>query len=103
VHQELRIHFVKRLNKYLVTLIGIMFFGMVLLVSFFHIAPEWRKKSDYEKTRDRLREAIERKNREIVDLRAKQRYFLSDRDFIETILHQNKRVRENETIFIFDE
>ncbi len=80
-----------------------MFVGVVLMVGFFRIVPEFRKKSDYEKTRDRLRVAIERKNRDIVELRARQRYFLSDRDFIENILHQNRRVRENETIFIFDE
>ena len=93
----------KKLSKYLVALLSIMFFALVVMFSAFRIAPEISKKSDYEKTRDRLNDAIMRKRKDIIDLRNKQRDFTSDHEFVEYILHQNRRVWENETIFIFED
>jgi hypothetical protein len=80
-----------------------MFLGMLVLVTVFHIVPELRKKSDYERTRDRLNAAILRKKKEIADLRSKQQDFASDHEFVEYILHQNRMVWENETVFIFEQ
>ncbi len=80
-----------------------MFFGVLVLVTVFHIVPELRKKGDYERTRDRLNKAILRKKKEITDLRNKQQDFASDHEFVEYILHQNRMVWENETVFIFEE
>jgi hypothetical protein len=80
-----------------------MFIAVVVMVSVLRIAPEVRKKSDYETTRDRLNDAILNKKIEIRELRNKQQDFTSDHEFVEYILHQNRRVWKNETIFIFED
>ncbi len=93
----------KKLSKYLVALLSVMFVAVVLMVTALRIAPEVRKKSDYETTRNRLDEAIMRKKRDIIDLRNKQQDFNADHEFVEYILHQNKRVWKNETVFVFED
>ena len=91
------------IRKYFVASLSVMFIAVLVMLSTLHIVPEVRKKSDYETTRDRLNNAILIKKKEIRELREKQNDFNSDHEFLEYILHQNKRVRKNETIFIFDE
>ena len=55
-----------------------------------------------EQQRNELMRKIEHKTREIEALKTKQHRFASDPEFVEYVARQNKRVRPNELVFVFD-
>ena len=69
----------------------------------FIVPPKISQMHRLEQQRDELMRKIEHKNREIEVLKTKQHRFASDPEFVEYIAHQNKRVRPNELVFVFDE
>ena len=91
-----------RFSKYIVRLVFSLSMTVICMVSFLYIAPEVDKKSKLESKRDELDETIQRKKNEIRDLVDMQQDFASDHEFVEYIGHKNKRVWENEVIFVFD-
>jgi len=76
--------------------------AVICMTSYFYIAPQVDRKSMLEKSRDELEAEIQLKKNEIRRLIDMQQDFSSDHEFVEYIGHQNKRVWENEVIFIFD-
>lgn len=75
----------------------------ILVAGAIVIIPTYR---DIQKLKEREADfvaRIERKNREVAELRKKQRRFETDVDFIETIARQNNRVYPGEYVFIFED
>jgi len=68
----------------------------------FIVPPKISEMHRLEQQRNELMRKIEHKNREIEVLKTKQHRFASDPEFVEYIAHQNKRVRPNELVFVFD-
>jgi len=68
----------------------------------FLVPPKIAQMHRLELQRNELMRKIEHKNREIEVLKTKQHRFASDPEFVEYIAHQNKRVRPNELVFVFD-
>ena len=92
-----------KLSKYIVTIISVMFGCMLVFLAIWSIVPEVQDKARLERARDRLNDAILKKKKEIISLRNMQQDFTSDHEFVEYILHQNRRVWENETVFVFED
>jgi len=65
--------------------------------------PKYRKVQGLHEQRDRLLRMIEDKQREISELKARQRRFNSDREFVESLARQNRCVRPNELLFVFED
>jgi len=76
---------------------------MLVFLAIWSIVPEVQDKARLERARDRLNDAILKKKKEIISLRNMQQDFTSDHEFVEYILHQNRRVWENETVFVFED
>jgi hypothetical protein len=80
-----------------------MFGCMLVFLALWSIVPEVQDKARLESARDRLNDAILKKKKGIISLRNMQQDFTSDHEFVEYILHQNRRVWENETVFVFED
>lgn len=52
---------------------------------------------------ERIQKCIEDKQREIALIKAKQRRFNTDREFVESLARQNRRVFPGELVFVFDD
>lgn len=83
--------------------VSLLFIAVVVMISALRIAPEVRRKSVLESNRDHLAASIHEMKKDICELRAMQRDFHSDHEFIEYILHKKNHVWKNETIFIFED
>ena len=68
----------------------------------FLVPPKIAQMHRLEQQRDDLIQKTKHKAREIEVLKAKQKNFASNPEFVEYIAHQNKRVRPNELVFVFD-
>ena len=65
--------------------------------------PKYRQVKGLRAEHARLLKQIEEKQAEIAAIREKQRRFNNDREFIESLARQNRRVYPGERVFIFDE
>ena len=70
--------------------------GLVLMY------PNYRRAQSLKRENAELQETIDRKKREIATLLENQNRFRTDRDFIEMIARQNRRVFPGELIFTFE-
>lgn len=68
----------------------------------FILPPKIAQMNRLEKQRNELMRKIEHKSREIEVLKNRQQRFASDPEFVEYVARQNKRVRPNELVFVFD-
>ena len=80
----------------LLALVIVVAGGIVIL------QPKIAQMNRLEKQRNELMRKIEHKNREIEVLKNKQQRFSSDPEFVEYVARQNKRVKPNELVFVFD-
>lgn len=94
------------MNKFLHRILQVFFFlGFIsivvtgVMVSY----PKYRQASGLASERERILRRIDEKNREIAEIRAKQRRFNTDREFVETLARRNRRVFPGELVFIFDD
>jgi cell division protein FtsB len=78
--------------------------ALVIVVAggLFILPPKVSQLHRLELQRNELMRKIEHKSREIEILKNKQQRFSSDPAFVEHIARQNKRVRPNELVFVFD-
>ena len=78
--------------------------ALVIVVAggLFILPPKVAQLHRLELQRNELMRKIEHKSREIEVLKYKQQRFSSDPEFVEYIARQNKRVRPNELVFVFD-
>ena len=83
--------------------ISIVFAVVAILVGGIVSAwPGWQRRALYQKQSNELAAEIEAKKREISDISENIRRFKSDREFVESIARQNRRVFPGELVFIFD-
>jgi len=74
----------------------------VAAAGLFLVPPKISQMRKLEGQRNELMRKIEHKTHEIEQLKNKQQRFASDPEFVEYVARQNKRVRPNELVFIFD-
>ncbi|MCQ2392331.1 MAG: septum formation initiator family protein [Kiritimatiellae bacterium] len=65
--------------------------------------PKYRQAQGLSAERDQIRRRIEEKTREIAAIRDKQRRFTTDREFVEALARENRRVFPNELVFVFED
>ena len=65
--------------------------------------PKYRQAQGLRAEHARFLKQIEEKKAEIAAIREKQRRFNSDREFVEALARQNRRVYPGELVFIFDD
>lgn len=65
--------------------------------------PKYHQALGLEKERARLMRQIEDKKMEIASVRERQRRFNTDREFVETLARQNRRVYPGEIVFVFED
>lgn len=65
--------------------------------------PKYRQVKGLTGEKDRILRRIEEKKCEIAAIKEKQRRFNTDREFVETLARQNRRVFPGELVFIFDD
>ena len=66
------------------------------------LPPKINQMRRLERQRNEMLRKIEHKKHEIESLKIKQQRFANDPDFVEHIARENKRVRPNELLFVFD-
>ena len=64
--------------------------------------PKHKQARGYEKRHAEILRQIEEKNREISDLKENHRRFSNDREFVEALARENRRVYPGEMVFVFD-
>ena len=65
--------------------------------------PKYRKVCGLTEERERINRRISEKAREIAEIKAKQRRFNTDREFVETLARRDRLVFPGELVFIFDD
>ncbi|MBR1586744.1 MAG: septum formation initiator family protein [Kiritimatiellae bacterium] len=65
--------------------------------------PKYRRAQALRAEHARILRQIDEKKAEIAAIREKQRRFNTDREFVESLARQNRRVYPGELVFIFDE
>ena len=65
--------------------------------------PKYRQAQGLSAERDQIRRRIEDNIREISAIRDKQRRFTTDREFVEALARENRRVFPNELVFVFED
>lgn len=63
--------------------------------------PKYQRSCELKKRAAELEEVIEKKKREIAELKDFQQRFRTDPDFVEKIARQNHRVYPGELVFVF--
>ncbi len=94
------------------TMSGLMdrFFRWIFLAIFVAIVatgllatwPKYRQSGALERERQRLEDRIAAKTAEIEAVKEKQSRFKTDRDFVEALARENRRVFPGELVFIFE-
>ena len=70
--------------------------GLVIAV------PKYRQATGLEQQKAELQRRIDLKNEEIAAVREKQNRFRTDREFVEGLARENRRVFPGELVFVFD-
>ena len=78
-------------------------FAAVIVAGVVLSYPKYRQAQGLCRERDQLRRRIEEKSREIAAIRDKQRRFKTDREFVESLARENRRVFPNELVFVFED
>ena len=65
--------------------------------------PKYHQALGLEKERARILQLIEDKKVEIASIRERQRRFNTDREFVEMLARQNRRVYPDEIVFVFED
>ena len=74
----------------------------VVIAGLFIVPPKISQMHRMEQQRNELMRKIEHKTHEIEALKTRQHRFASDPEFVEYVARQNKRVKPNELVFVFD-
>ena len=77
-------------------------FGAIVATGLMITLPKYRQAIGLEQARAELDRRIELKNMEIAAVREKQNSFRTDREFVEGLARENRRVFPGELVFVFD-
>ena len=78
-------------------------FAVVIVMGVVMSYPMYRQAQGLCNERDQIRRRIEEKGREIAAIRDRQRRFTADREFVESLARENRRVYPNELVFVFED
>lgn len=76
---------------------------LIVVVGLVLMYPDYQRSEALKRQNAELQETIDRKKREIEQLKENQQRFRTDADFVEMIARQNRRVFPGELVFTFDE
>lgn len=82
---------------------GALFAVAIVVGTMQTIPPKWDNLRGLQHKRDELCAKIDIKKKAINTLKENQQRFKSDRDFVEMVARENKRVQPGELVFIFDQ
>ena len=85
------------INTAIILAIVVAIGGVFLL-----LAPKVRELQDREDHSKQLLVRIDDKQREIKDVRTKQQRLQNDPSFVEHVARENRRIRPNEIVFVYD-
>lgn len=94
------------MNKYLANVFKILFvalFVAIVTATVVIALPKYRHARDLMAEKERLMRRIDEKRAEIAEIKTKQHRFNTDREFVETLARQNRRVFPGELVFVFDD
>ena len=94
------------MNKYLANSCKILFvvaFVTIVAATVVIAYPKYRHARDLMMEKERIMRRIDEKRAEIVEIKTKQNRFNTDREFVETLARQNRRVFPGELVFVFDD
>ncbi len=77
-------------------------FATVIVAGAMLSYPKYKQAQGLCKERDQMLRRIEDKRREIAAIRDRQRRFTTDREFVEALARENRRVFPNELVFVFE-
>jgi len=80
----------------------VLAFAAIVLAGAAVCWPNYRRAQALDVKRAETNARIDEKMREIAAVREKQRRFNSDRDFVESLARENRRVYPGELVFVFD-
>lgn len=75
---------------------------LIIVCGLMMMYPDYRLAQSLKRQNAELQDAIDRKKKEIANLRENQHRFRSDADFVEMIARQNRRVFPGELVFTFE-
>ena len=83
---------------------GVFFvvFGAIVVTGLMITLPKYRQATGLEQTKAELERRINLKNEEIASIRDKQNRFSTDREFVEGLARENRRVFPGELVFVFE-
>ncbi len=79
-----------------------LLFAAIVVTGIVTTLPKYRQVGALEKEHANLERRIADKQREIAAVKEKQNRFNTDRDFVEALARENRRVFPGELVFIFD-
>ncbi|MBQ8113204.1 MAG: hypothetical protein IJ146_08355 [Kiritimatiellae bacterium] len=94
------------MNKYLANSCKILFvvaFVTIVAATVVIAYPKYRHARDLMMEKERIMRRIDEKRAEIAEIKTKQNRFNTDREFVETLARQNRRVFPGELVFVFDD
>ena len=94
------------MNKYLANSCKILFvvaFVTIVAATVVIAYPKCRHARDLMMEKERIMRRIDEKRAEIAEIKTKQNRFNTDREFVETLARQNRRVFPGELVFVFDD
>ncbi len=81
----------------------IALFTIIVVVAVYQTWPKYLRSEGLLKEHARLERQIEAKDREIEEVRTKQRRFKEDRTFVEALARESHRVLPGELVFVFED
>jgi cell division protein FtsB len=84
-------------------LLFFVLFGSIVVTGVVLSLPKYRQAAGLREEHARILKQIDEKKAEIAAVREKPRRFNTDREFVESLARQNRRVYPGELVFIFDE
>ena len=94
------------MHKYLANSCKILFvvaFVTIVAATVVIAYPKYRHARDLMMEKERIMRRIDEKRAEIAEIKTKQNRFNTDREFVETLARQNRRVFPGELVFVFDD
>ena len=94
------------MNKYLANSCKILFvvaFVTIVAATVVIAYLKYRHARDLMMEKERIMRRIDEKRAEIAEIKTKQNRFNTDRELVETLARQNRRVFPGELVFVFDD
>jgi cell division protein FtsB len=79
-----------------------IFFGAIVVAGLMITLPKYHQAAGLEQKKVDLQRRIDLKTAEIAAVREKQNRFSTDREFVEGIARENRRVFPGEIVFVFE-